>query len=86
MGMGAMTGRGMGRCNPNANTITERNQGKLGLGGGRGRGCGAGIGRGRGFAYVNPQTPVDEQTLKEQKALLEQELQNINSRLTDQEA
>jgi len=47
-GQGPMTGRGLGRCNPD-NEFNEEDDIRFGRGWGRGRGLGRGRGFGRGF-------------------------------------
>lgn len=49
-GMGPMTGRRMGNCNPDNDFAGTDNRGR---GFGRGFGCGNGMGRGRGGGFRN---------------------------------
>ena len=56
-GRGSMTGRGLGRCNPDNKVQSQRNY-QQPLGRGYGRGCGRGFG-GRGFRRNWEATPID---------------------------
>ena len=51
LGQGAMTGRGMGNCNPAWNTYQAGSVYGYGRGRGRGLGRGCGPGRGMGFGW-----------------------------------
>jgi hypothetical protein len=97
-GAGPMSGRGMGNCvvsNRSGNVYGAPGRG-MGRGMGRGRGMGLGMGRGfnRGFrqvgAYANPvggaysaQEELD--MLKNEAELLKQDLNAIESRMSDLE-
>ncbi|BDD88501.1 DUF5320 domain-containing protein [Desulfofustis limnaeus] len=90
MGVGPMTGGGLGRC-----TGVEVPSGVFGRGMGRGRGCGrgwafstgSGRGRGRGYAAgyppAMPNVSAEQEVdfLKTEAQRLEQQLQRINDRL-----
>ena len=97
MGMGPMTGRGMGYC---AEYVTpgfmNQMSGRgMGRGPGRGFGRGRGMGRGRGWMYPGvgypapyaaPVAPQDESAaLKEQAKYLSESLDEINRRLAELE-
>lgn len=74
MGMGPLTGRGMGRCGGSLRS------GAGFSGFGRGRGCGAGFGRGMGpgagFGYAAP--PVSEE---ERLRILSLQAEQLRARL-----
>jgi hypothetical protein len=92
MGQGSMTGRGMGKCNPDAPS-TEQLYGfgrGMGCRRGFGAGCGGvGRGRGRGANYFGPgagnSQPVgpasEHETLRAQADQLQQSLAAIQQRL-----
>ena len=91
MGAGPMTGRAMGRCNPNQSAGAAMFYGGYGRGMAfrRGRGGGFGPGRGlrRGFAAGAGRlwplaAPGDElEMLKREADFMEKSLQAINSRI-----
>jgi hypothetical protein len=82
MGMGAMTGRGLGACTGiNAPIIYGGGYGR-GCGRGCGRGMGPGFGRGFGFvpnAYCNQ--PTSKEMLQAQKEQLQNMLDAINKQI-----
>jgi hypothetical protein len=94
MGAGAMTGRGLGRCDSEnvaeARTTPTRGYGMgyirgcgrgFARGAGRGMGLGRGRGMGRGFAagYVNPENRKD--LLQRRKDILQERLSMVNEQL-----
>lgn len=85
-GMGPMTGRGMGYCNPanRAGMPVGYGYGR-GFGRGMGRGFGRGFGMGRGFAnypaYANNYVADEKELLLQQKRLLEEDLKYITKAL-----
>ena len=62
MGTGPMTGRKLGKCNPQENNTGQGRGLGQGFGRGQGRGLGRGLGQGlgRGRFYSNAQTQQDE--------------------------
>lgn len=87
MGMGPMTGRGLGLCSgvdaPYYGPGFRRGCGRgLGWGAGMGRGRGRGFGRGFGYgAYGFNAGPVTKEALQVHKEQLQSELDAINQRL-----
>jgi len=80
-GMGPMTGRGMGPCNPNGVNVSY-GLGR-GMGAGRGMGCrrmGFGYGIGMNMPVATPEMQIG--FLQQQKTLLENQLKTIDERLS----
>ncbi|HZK20921.1 MAG TPA: DUF5320 domain-containing protein [Oscillospiraceae bacterium] len=82
MGLGALTGRGLGFCK-GSNAI-KYGVG-LGMGLGLGYACRRGFGRGFGRGFFARQTSTEEQKelLKEQKNALQEQLKAINEQLQE---
>lgn len=72
-GMGSMTGRGMGKCNPNNENVSN-----VGYGLGRGLGRGRGRGLGRGYNSYN-------YSMQDEKTMLESRLNEINKMIDKEE-
>ncbi|MFW5782618.1 MAG: DUF5320 domain-containing protein [Candidatus Muiribacteriaceae bacterium] len=86
LGQGAMTGRGLGNCNPaNAGRRTFYGYGR-GAGRGFGRGVGAGYGRGFRNVYPSYAAPVniDEQVRAENDELI-RENDELRGKMADLE-
>ncbi|CCO07534.1 DUF5320 domain-containing protein [Desulforamulus hydrothermalis] len=79
LGRGAMTGRGLGRCNANAKQPNTFSSPSTGFG------CGRGQGRGFGRCLAAGPHPLTTQKelLQEQKKMLEDKLQLINQQLAN---
>jgi hypothetical protein len=82
MGAGSMTGRGLGICK-GANAI--KYGAGLGLGIGLGLACRRGFGRGFGRRFATDQTSekTQKELLNEQKAALQNRLEEIDKQLED---
>lgn len=81
MGMGAMTGRGLGVCTGVNAPIYGRGFGR-GCGRGFGRGLGLGFGRGFGFgANANYNQTASKEALQAQKEQLQITLDAVDKRL-----
>lgn len=82
MGAGPMTGRGLGICK-GANAV--KYGAGLGLGIGLGLACRRGFGRGfgRGFAINQTSGRTPKELLNEQKAALQNRLEEIDKQLED---
>jgi len=81
-GQGPMTGKGMGRCAIPAG----RQGGGLGMGRrmGFGRCCGYGRGLGRYFGWNAPETKEEQKKdLSDYKKALQEELEDVEKRLSD---
>ncbi|PHJ36910.1 hypothetical protein P378_19550 [Desulforamulus profundi] len=78
MGLGSMTGRGLGFCT-GANAVKYG----AGLGLGLGLGCRRGLGRGfgRNFAVDQTSSKTQKELLQEQKDLLQSRLEVIDKQL-----
>ena len=99
MGTGPMTGRAMGRCNPNQAAGTAMSYGGYGRGmafrRGRGGGSGGGFGGGRGFrrgfgmgyGWAGPvAAPGNElDALKTEADFMKKSLETINHRIAELE-
>lgn len=85
MGMGSMTGRGMGNCSNTAKTIGTIAGIGIGLGLGCRRGLKRGLGRGMGRTFFgNPISSENEkELLANEKAILEERLKAVNNKLND---
>lgn len=86
MGVGSMTGRGLGTC-VGANTA-KYGAGfgmRLGLAcrRGFGRGFGRGLGYGRGFTANQDPSKTQEELLKEEKDFLQSQLEIVDKQLED---
>ena len=79
MGLGSMTGRGLGNCEGSKEEAT------LGMGYGFGRACRRGMGRGAGRGMLINQNPskTQKEWLEEQKEFLEKRLEVIDKELKD---
>jgi hypothetical protein len=80
MGVGSMTGRGLGLCT-GANAV--KYGAGLGMGLGLGLACRRGFGRGfgRGFAFNQTSSKTQKELLNEQKTMLQDRLEVIDKQL-----